>query len=593
MPTISKLARVIILGGSTITSLAPNVRAAFIPTTRQAANISWFVCPDSATTQCAFFDVPMDYSNPSNNATVSIFMRKFPATVPADQRLGTILVNPGGPGASGGAWAASSGEAISTRMEGRYDILGFDPRGVNLTGPSTACFDAEAKFLHQIYQVQMAGAPFPDVGGSAGEANVKKIAAIQEGHPAACMQNGNKQILQSVGTVAVAQDIVRIVEALGEDGLNYLGYSYGTILGATFAALYPDMVKRMVLDGVSDAESYFDDTLQWGRGGLANAHKAFDGFFSTCIEAGPELCALAQPKNGSQQVQTVESLHERLDAIYSKLSSDPLTVGDSSAGPGILRATDVQLGIFNALYTPKLWPDMAMFLAKLEAGDGSGVYSAVNLPAYEIQPKPYNENIYNRSMQIYDTRESLVPILCGDSPPLNISVGEYREYFRDLGKFSPVGEQWAITMGTCRGWPFRANQRYTGPWTTAKGLKKTRFPILFVSLDGDPVTPLPSAVKMSRGFGNDSATLLVQHGYGHCSIAHPSLCTIKRVRDYFVDGTVPANGTHCDPEPGFIYPESNNTSAKRGVRQLSKRDEELLRAVETMDSTRRKLAPVL
>ncbi|KAF8593117.1 hypothetical protein BDV93DRAFT_612340 [Ceratobasidium sp. AG-I] len=155
-----------------------------------------------------------------------------------------------------------------------------------------------------------------------------------------------------------------------------------------------------------------------------------------------------------------------------------------------------------------------------------------------------------------------------------------------MGKISPVGESWARITGSCRGWSFRANQRYTGPWTTAKGLKKTRFPILFLSLDADPVTPLSSAVKMNRGFGNESATLLIQQGYGHCTTSHPSLCTVKNVRDYFLDGKVPANGTYCTPEPGFIYP-TNSTSSKRNE-GLSRRDSELLSALHRLREAREK-----
>ncbi|KAJ1306106.1 hypothetical protein OPQ81_010817 [Rhizoctonia solani] len=200
---------------------------------------------------------------------------------------------------------------------------------------------------------------------------------------------------------------------------------------------------------------------------------------------------------------------------------------------------------------------------------------------YGVLPEAYTQNVFNRSMQRLqgDTRESMYPILCGDSPRLNMTVKEYAEYFRELGKINSLGEQWALIIGGCREWPFHAAERYTGPWTVEKGLNKTRFPILLVSMDADPVTPLTSAVKMNRGFGSESSTLLIQQGYGHPSYAHPSLCTIKHVGAYFVNGTVPKNGTYCTPEPGWIYP-SNNTQSKRS--RLSKRDEELLNAVERM-----------
>ncbi|KAG8736297.1 hypothetical protein FRC11_002730, partial [Ceratobasidium sp. 423] len=241
--------------------------------TSSSGTISWTTCPDVNSTQCAFLDVPMDYTNPNGKSTVSIFLRKYPATAPADQRLGSLLINPGGPGGSGTATVAAGGAHLSTMVDGRYDIIGFDPRAVNLTGPPTACHDVEYKFAQRAYQLNMQGAPFPHVGGAGEITQVAKLAAIQSSHHTACVENGNHEMLRNSGTVAVAKDMERIVQALGEDGLNFLGYSYGTVLGATFAAIRPNLVKRMVLDGVSDAEAYFDDALQWGRSGTQDTHK--------------------------------------------------------------------------------------------------------------------------------------------------------------------------------------------------------------------------------------------------------------------------------------------------------------------------------
>ncbi|KAF8745425.1 alpha beta-hydrolase, partial [Rhizoctonia solani] len=567
----------------------PAVKATYTPSihSRQSSNastISWSACPDSSNTQCAIFDVPMDYTNPENGKTVSIFMRKYAATAPEDQRLGSILVNPGGPGGSGTVTIAEQGEDVSTLVDGRYDIIGFDPRGVNLTGPPTACHDTEYKFLQSAYQIASQGAPFPHVGGAGEVAHVAKLSAIQSTHPKACTQNGNHDMLNNSGTVAVVKDMERIVQALGEDGLNYLGFSYGSILGATFAAMRPHLVKRMVLDGVSDAEAYYNNVLEWGRSSMQGTRKAIAGFVSTCIEAGPTECALAVGKDN--KTETVEGLAKRIDALYTKLGKEPLVVGDSATGPGIIRGNDLQSMIFSLAYSPKYWKSQGQMLAALENGDGRDYYPALN-----------SQNVFNRSMQRSGSRETLYPILCGDSSPLNFTVEEYAGYFREMSQINSVAEQWALLVGGCRGWPFRATERYTGPWSIEKGLKKTRFPILLVGQDADPVTPLSSAVKINKAFGNDSSTLLVQKGFGHPSISHPSLCTVKNVHDYFVNGIVPKNGTHCTPEyashisffpctetrleprPGYIYP-TNSTRSKRSA--LSKRDAKLLEAVERL-----------
>ncbi|KEP46993.1 alpha/beta hydrolase fold protein, partial [Rhizoctonia solani 123E] len=465
-------------------------------------------------------------------------MRKLPARVPENQRLGTILTNPGGPGVSGSAFVASGGQDMSTIVEGKYDIIGFDPRGVNLTGPPTACLNVESKFVLREYQLQLQGAPFPSLDNTSQREHIRRLSAIQAGHDEACERNGNPNMLQSVGTVAVARDMARIAEALGEDGVNFWGYSYGTILGATFAAIKPNLVKRMVLDGVADSELYFNDILEWGRATMHDTSKTLTGFLSTCIDAGPNLCSLAVPPVGSNETQTVDSLRKRLDALYLRLAQEPLIIPDSrTAGSGFLKASDVQSLIFTVLYNPISWGALADALVQVERDNGVTAYNALYGSFAQIEPRSYSQNIYNRSMQSYGTRESLYPILCGDSEYLNMTNDGYSNYIRELGRISPAGEQWALVVGGCRGWASRSRERYTGPWTTKDG-----FPILFVSLDADPVTPLPSAVKMSRAFGNESATLLVQHG-----IAHPSLCTVQNIRDYFVSGKVPKNGTYCTP----------------------------------------------
>ncbi|KAG9122567.1 hypothetical protein FRC07_001005 [Ceratobasidium sp. 392] len=567
-------------------------KAALTPVLRQSPSISWSQCPDSDKTQCAFFDVPRDYSNPAENDTVSIFIRKLPANVSEENRLGTILTNPGGPGGSGSMFIALAGEELSSVVDGRYDIIGFDPRAVNLTGPWTACFDTEAKPLLLTYQQELAGVPYPQSTPANDRAVVKKLSAIQTSHIAACVKNGNRKVLESSGTRFVVQDMARIVEALGEDGINYWGYSYGTILGATFAAMRPDFVKRMVLDGVADSQSYYNNVWQWGRDAMAETIKTYTGFLSTCAEAGPKLCAFAVPPGNSNATQTTATLRKRLNAIFERLDKQPMVVDDSPVGPGILTASNLQSLLLSVLYSPDAWSGAMQVLASIEKGNATDAYTALFSPILDISRAPYDDNVFNRSMQRYPTRESLVPILCSDTAATNLSVNAYADYFRELGKINPVGEQWAKIAGGCNGWPFRSSQRYTGPWTVAKGLKKTKFPILFMSLDADPVTPLSSAVKMSRGFGNESATLLIQQGFGHTTTAHPSLCTYKHVHDYFVDGKVPPNGTHCTPEPGFIYP-TNTTHSKRAVSGLGKRDADLLGALHRLREARSKFDKVL
>ncbi|QRV76799.1 alpha/beta hydrolase family protein [Ceratobasidium sp. AG-Ba] len=513
-------------------------------------------------------------------------MRKLPAKVSAGERLGTILTNPGGPGGSGNVYVLSTeAETLQTITEGRYDIVGFDPRGVNLTGPWPSCFDAEAKVISMSARELMNGMPYLHSSFDVDRAVVNKLSAIQTGINAACVQNGDHKMLQSVGTAFVVQDIVKISEALGEDGINFWGRSYGTALGATLAAMRPDLVKRMVLDGVFNADSYYNNIWQWGKDSMVDSHKTYTGFLSTCAEAGPEHCEFAKPPAGSNETQTTESLRKRLRAIIERLSKRPTVVGSSIVGPGIYTSSDLQQMMLVMLKSPNMWPTFMKLLSALERGDAKDLYEAIYGSLKSLTYQPYNNNIFNRSMQRYGSQESLFMILCSDTAPTNISVNSYTKYFQGIGKTSPVGETWANIIGYCNRWSFQSSQRYTGPWTTAKGLQKTRFPVLFLSLDADVVTPLSSAAKMARGFGAESASLLVQQGimpnpsFGHCTFSHPSLCTYKHVRDYFIDGKVPANGTYCTPEPGYIYP-TNGTNLKRSEPVPDEHSKRLLNMIE-------------
>ncbi|KAG8770006.1 hypothetical protein FRC12_004584, partial [Ceratobasidium sp. 428] len=347
-----------------------------------------------------------------------------------------------GPGGSGNNFVAFAGEWLSTLVDGKYDIIGFDPRGTNLTGPWTECFETEAKPIWSQLQLEVLGVPYPHSDFHSDRALVSKISALQATHNAACLRYGNRNMLESTGTTSVVHDMVRIVEALGEDGITYWGCSYGTVLGATFAAMRPDLVKRMVLDGVADAEAWFNDVWRWGN---------------------------------SNVTQTTETLRKRLDAIFARLGDRPSVVADSPLGPGIFTASNLQKLILPLLYKPVTWPGLMQILTSIEQGDATSAYTAVYSPYMNVMPQPYNQNVFNRSMQHHFlSRESQYSVLCADTTPTNISVDEYTSYFREMGKLSPTGENWARVVGGCNGWSFQANQRYTGPWSVEAGLKKTR-----------------------------------------------------------------------------------------------------------------------
>ncbi|KAG9080956.1 hypothetical protein FRC06_005975 [Ceratobasidium sp. 370] len=455
-----------------------------------------------------------------------------------------------------------------------------------MTLPPLNCHETEAQGQHFMYKQTLLGIPYDARGPHTLSAETraaselmyaKRLDALFNATHLACQTRGNKKMLESLSTALVVQDMEQIVNALGEDGLNFWGFSFGTVLGSTFAAMRPHLVKRMVLDAVPNAESYHKDIYQWGMDGMTDSHKVLSSFFDSCADAGPTRCAFAKSPDGSPA--TAATLRARLEGLYNRLREQPMSVPTSETGPGILTASDAKSAVYIGLYIPQGWPSLAEDITAAEAGDPQPLYERTYAGFAEIVSEKPGKNVFNRYME-----KSLLPvttaaIMCGDSEPAGWkTLDDYIEYTHQLGRISPVGENWALLPGFCRNWKFRPIQRYNGPWSVAEGLNKTRFPILYASLDADLVAPLSSAQHMVKAFGNESAVLLVQEGFGHGTTTSPSICSLKAFRDYFIDGRVPPSGTICKPERREIFP-GNDTGS---TRTLSTEDQKLWKVLERL-----------
>ncbi|KAM0755476.1 alpha/beta-hydrolase [Meredithblackwellia eburnea MCA 4105] len=544
--------------------------------------VPWFKCPDSPDTYCAFVDVPVDYLQPDNRS-ISLALRKYPASVPFIDKKGAIFLNPGGPGGSGTEEIARLGRDISAIVKGEMDIISFDPRGVNLTSPPLGCFRTEA--LAQLFQrdqehlgLLYESRPLSSLSSPSSPLTPEELrwASNADSYILAldqtCVKRGNKDILLHSSTAATARDLKYLMEMVGEVKLKYWGFSYGTILGATFAAMFPDLVERFVLDGVSDSVSYASDFWQWGRVAVNHTYKTFDGFLSECASAGPSRCALATGTN-----DTLSSLHARILSLRERLHMTPLPVTNPS-GTGVLTASSIQHAIFRGMYAPKGWPSLALAIAQAEKGNGTLLWERLN--GWELAEKDPKENVFGRSMDRLGSGLLCHSIMCSETDPsvlTDTSPETLIRYVRDMGERSISGEPWSGWIAQCRYWSHHAKDVFRGPWTVATGFRKTNFPVLFVGMTADPATPLSAAQSMSQGFGAESASLLIQNGYGHCSIAQPSHCTGKAIRQYFLEGLVPEYGTICDSDPGYIYPESQIVP-NDGVGLLEKGDDGQLRS---------------
>ncbi|KAJ7319325.1 Alpha/Beta hydrolase protein [Mycena albidolilacea] len=557
---------------------------------REKSKIEWKICPDDPSFFCAFLAVPLDYSNRTlmqlHPQAATIAMRLYPATVPSAQRLGTIFTNPGGPGASGHATLLKTGRAESALFQGKFDIVSWDTRGVNMSTPRISCHSTDLR--RQLFSLghQSGGLDFYDMDGPAVNTTLLTASARAELLTELCRDAVGDRVLRSVTTVNVARDLEEMRKAIGEQYLLYWGFSYGTTLGATYAALFPEKVHRMVLDGVVWAPEHYTSLLEHGLSSGDSTTKVFDGFVSSCIAAGPLRCALVN--NGTVEPS---QLSQRIFNLLAQLRASPLPVAhpDSQAVPSILLPSDLLQSIYATLLRPINWGSLASAIAELENGNGAAIaaLSGTGGKAWDFRNLTDVERAEmagwgdGREM---GTDEADMAVACGDVPPFP-EVGDatwthtwlnWRRKLVSNDAFS--GPIWFKKMIRCRRWGriHPPPERYEGQWKMGHDLKPPRHPILFVSNTYDPVTPISSGKRMVELFGHDNARLLENNAYGHCSVSQPSLCIAKAIREYMIDGTLPAEGTVCHPEKGTIFPPNDARL------QYEERDELMLQALNDL-----------
>ncbi|KAK3713086.1 hypothetical protein LTR37_008771 [Vermiconidia calcicola] len=508
--------------------------------------------------KCARLQLPMDYWNGTTDANVSIAVIKKPAVVPVThpQYGGAILFNPGGPGGSGvgllqGAWVGFRG--IIDSDNGKYfDLMSFDPRGIANSKPLMQCFDDP--LLEQSWLVRtMEEGLF-----SASDAAFGRhwsIAAARGKSCALSHVNGEPDSKKYMSTASVARDMLEIVErhgewrekeakrisrqdrchqkhneevleALryrpGEEKINYWGFSYGSYLGNTFAAMFPKRINRLIVDGVVDAYDY-KRTLWFDN--LVDTEKDLGLFYYHCARVGYPTCALANDTGTT----TEEGVKSRLKNIIDNLYHNPLPVISSS--PEIITYSDVKMLIFGALYSPLGFPYMAETLRDIEQGNGSQfAYYLRFLHSFTCE---------ERDVSIIQG-DATMGVACSDGDDQSwMTKEDFGEHLKNVTTLSPLfGEIWSSLRLKCIHYDLRPNHRFEGPW-----VGNTSHPILEIGNSADPVTPGRYAKKMARGF--TGAVALIQDSAGHCSLSTPSICTQAYVRQYFQTGELPPEDTLC------------------------------------------------
>ncbi|KAI9829951.1 MAG: hypothetical protein M1819_005923 [Sarea resinae] len=568
--------------------------------------------------ECARLEVPLDWNRTDGKgASVALAITRLPAKVPVtDPRYGgVILQNPGGPGGSGISmmWRVakdiqtivdseipvdSNGSLSDERSAKYFDILSWDPRGVNNTTPSLSCFpDSYSRSIWQ-HQVEADGV----LGSSESSFVVSYARAKANAEGCSKIAAGEESIGRFMSTPPVIADMVEIIERHGEwrerqankwlsspkgilattgkpssspysreqviertrwregeEQLQYWGLSYGTVIGATFATLQPHRVGTAVLDGAVDTDDYYEGG--WTTN-LHDSDEMFHKFYEHCFNGGPDEC----PFYHSGGPKAIEAT---LESILASLKSQPLPVPASATrGPEIITYSDLKRLIFQTVYSPlKRFPILAQVLADLVHENTTSVADL----KYKSRSPPYpSRNCrdalpYDPSCMIpgENSEEASTGILCADGAHADlVSPGAFKAYWQMLQKQSKtLGDSWAALRLFCSGWTAEPKWRFKG--TTGAD---TANPILYIGNTRDPVTPLRktdglflrSAHKMASRF--NSSIVLTQDSEGHCSISSPSLCSAKAIRAYFQTSVLPAPDTVCAVEALPFMPSSSSSS---------------------------------
>jgi pimeloyl-ACP methyl ester carboxylesterase len=449
------------------------------------------------TAQCGTVTVPIDYANPQGPQAQLAVIR-----VPASgERIGALMINPGGPGASAVDMVAGLGAGLAdTEITRRFDLVGFDPRGVGHSTPQVRCrTDAEFDAYRRDPMVDYS------------PAGIAHIEAVYQQLAQNCIDHTGRDFLANVGTASTAQDMDVVRQALGEEQLNYLGFSYGTDLGAKYAERFPDRVRAMVLDGAVDpAADPMAETIRQ----LEGFQTAFNDYAMDCARSTD--CPL-----GQDPTQFVARYHELVDPLVQRPAA--------SSDPRGLSYSDAVTGTANALYTRQYWKYLTSGLLGLRRGSDPG---DLLLLADDYQHR-------NAAGHYDNQQDAFTAIRCVDSPfpsdPAAWADADRRA--REAAPFMAYGTFTGLApRDICAMWPV--------PPTTSPHDAVSPGPgkVVVVSTTHDPATPYEAGVQLAREM---DASLITFDGTQHTVVFNGSPCVDPAVVAFLVDGTQPPADLHC------------------------------------------------
>jgi pimeloyl-ACP methyl ester carboxylesterase len=456
------------------------------PREAQAA-LEWKGCGGSF--ECARLSVPLNYEAASGRQ-IELALIRQKAKDPS-QRIGSLLVNPGGPGGGGIDFTRYWARAVPAELQQRFDIVGFDPRGVGESTPLVC---------HDDLQKLMALDPTPD-----DDAEWQQVFDTSKAFVAACVAKGG-DLLPYLGTQNVARDLDRIREALGDSKLTFFGYSYGTVIGSVYADMFPQNVRAVVLDGAVDY-SLPNDVMSLQQAlGFEGALKRYT---DNCARTNCPLTKRGEP------MKVVEDLIAKAEK-----APIPAPGADRPAGPG-----ETLLGILGSLYSQDLWGELTTAIEKGLDGDGTTLIKATDRYLGRDRNGDYD-----------NSTEMNVAVNC-----LDYANSRDPQYYKNLARqYATKAPHFGESVGSggllCAYWP-------PDP-TPLKAPRATgSAPILVIGTTGDPATPYAWAVALSKQLEN--ATLLTKNGEGHTAFRSGNGCIDEAVDEYLFNLKLPAKGTAC------------------------------------------------
>jgi pimeloyl-ACP methyl ester carboxylesterase len=471
----------------------PNPPTAAAP--QNWGNCSQFLADtsDVPTAQCATVSVPVDYNNPGG-AQAKLAVIRVPAT---GQRVGSLLVNPGGPGGSAVDMVAGMASDLDdTPIRQNFDLVGFDPRGVGHSTPALRCrtdpeFDAYRR------------EPMVDYSPT-GVAHIEQVyrQLVQQ-----CVNRMGSPFLANAGTASVARDMDAVRQALGDNQINYLGYSYGTELGTAYLEKFRDHVRAMVLDGAIDPTvGPVDENVQQ----MAGFQTAFNDYAVDCAHSAG--CPL-----GTDPAQFINRYHALVDPLATKpaKTSDPRGLGYA----------DATTGTINALYTPSRWKYLTSGLLGIQRGTDAGDLLAL--------ADDYDGR--DRGGHYANDQDAFNAIRCVDAPTPTDSASWVTadQRIRQAAPFLSYGQFTGnAPRDLCALWPVPATSAPHAAPQMAPGK------VVVVSTTHDPATPYAAGVNLARQLGGP---LITYDGTQHTAVFNGNQCVDNAVMRYFVSGTPPAS----------------------------------------------------